>query len=98
MKTGGIINNYYAFIFILTLFYGAVFCFSGFVGTPFGSFKDLIMLVLQWGVVLFATYGLLMVISVCKYESTACLKSDIVVSDTFTGSLAVFGKICAAIA
>ena len=67
MKTGGIINNYYAFIFILTLFYGAVFCFSGFVGTPFGSFKDLIMLVLQWGVVLFATYGLLMVISVCKY-------------------------------
>lgn len=66
-KTAAKFNRYYAFVLLVTLFYGLAFSLSGFINTPFHSFKDFVVLTLQWGVIVFATYGLITVISANRY-------------------------------
>ena len=46
------------FILILTLIYGVAFIFSEFYGSPVNGVKDVMVLGMQWGVILFATLGL----------------------------------------
>lgn len=61
------IIKYYVFVLLVTLFYGLLFCISGFTNTPIPSFKDFLVLFFKWGAIVFATYGLISVISVNRY-------------------------------
>lgn len=62
-----LILNPLLFTVSMTLFYGIFFIFSEFYKMPYSGFKDFVILFLQWGVVLFATFGLLHLLSLNKY-------------------------------
>ncbi len=57
----------YALIVFITLFYGLVFTLSDFHDSPFNNIYDLCILTLQWGIVVAATFGFLLLIILNKY-------------------------------
>lgn len=63
------INNVklYLLIVFLSLFYGFAFTFSEFYDSPFDGLKDFCILSMQWGVILFATLGLMYLLVLNKY-------------------------------
>lgn len=63
--------KFHLFIVCLTLFYGLAFTFSEFHDSPFEGFKDFIVLAMQWGVVVTATYGLMMLMALNRYVFAA---------------------------
>lgn len=69
MKNTFFISNVklYLLIVFIAFFYGLVFTFSEFVGSPFNSIKDLIVLSMQWGVIVFATFGLINLLIINRY-------------------------------
>lgn len=66
-----IFNNknvkYHLFIVLLTLIYGLVATLADFHGSPWSSTKDLVLLVMQAGVVMCATYSFLMLLALCRW-------------------------------
>lgn len=62
----------YLFIVLLALFYGLVFTFSEFYGSPFDGWRDFCILALQWGVIYLATFGLLYLLVLNKYVFSFC--------------------------
>lgn len=59
--------RYHLFIVSLTLIYGLVATLADFYGSPWSSAKDLVLLVMQAGVVMCATYSLLMLLALCRW-------------------------------
>lgn len=59
--------RYNWFVLGLTLLYGLAFTLSGFIGMPFHSVKDFVLLGFQWGCVCMAVYGLLTLLSVNRW-------------------------------
>ena len=57
----------YLLIVLLSLFYGFVFTFSEFYGSPFDGIKDFFILAMQWSVIFFATVGLMTLLILNKY-------------------------------
>ena len=58
---------YNLFVLAMVLMYGLCFTITGFCNTPFSSFADFVVLVMQWCCVCVATYGLLSVLSINKW-------------------------------
>lgn len=63
--------KYHLFVLCLSLFYGLAFTFSEFWGSPFSGLKDFVILGMQWGVVVAATYGLMMLLALNRYVFAA---------------------------
>ena len=61
------IFNPLLFTVSMTVFYGIFFIFSDFYKMPYSGIKDFVILFLQWCVVLFATFGVLHLLSLNKY-------------------------------
>lgn len=64
--------KYHLFVLALTLVYAFGIIFSEFYGMPFTGLRDFITLGLQWGVVVTATYGLMILLALNRYVF-ACL-------------------------
>lgn len=52
---------------LLSLFYGIAFIFADFYNMPVAGMKDFVILALQWDVIVLATYGLLLLLSLNRY-------------------------------
>ena len=59
--------RFHLFVTALTLFYGLAFAFSEFYGSPASGVKDFFILLAQWGVVVAATYGLMLLLALNRW-------------------------------
>ena len=59
--------RFHLFVTALTLFYGLAFTFSEFYGSPASGVKDFFILLAQWGVVVAATYGLMLLLALNRW-------------------------------
>ncbi|MFC6998651.1 phosphoethanolamine transferase [Rufibacter roseus] len=57
----------FVFLLLITFLFGALFISADFLNNPYRSFLDFLIIALQWGVVLFATSGLLYLLAINKY-------------------------------
>jgi len=60
-------KRFYFFLLVLCLYFGIVFVGADFYKTPFKDYKDFMVLIMQWGIVLFASFGLLLALVSNKY-------------------------------
>lgn len=60
-------KQFYFFLLILCLYFGIIFIGADFYKTPFKDYKDLLVLIMQWAVVVFASFGLLLALAADKY-------------------------------
>lgn len=59
--------RFHLFVTALTLFYGLAFTFSEFYGSPVSGVMDLFILSAQWGVVVAAIYGLMLLLALNRW-------------------------------
>uniref|UniRef100_UPI004028DC59 sulfatase-like hydrolase/transferase n=1 Tax=Phocaeicola vulgatus TaxID=821 RepID=UPI004028DC59 len=69
---------------ILSIIYGLAFISFDFLGSSFSSVKDILLLILQWGGCVFATYGLILLLYVNKYVFSITFPLLILISTILT--------------